>query len=407
MGYTFAEKVLGRKTGAPVRANDTIIVSLDCMMASDTTAPLAIKSFRDMGGERLANPQGSIFVLDHATPCPNEHIANLHKFIRDFAIEQGAVLYDQNWGVCHQILLERRHVAEGDIVLGADSHTCSYGAVGAFATGVGSTDLGAALRTGKTWLRVPETLRIELTGTLAANVSAKDVILTIIGDVTSDGANYLAIEFAGDGFAAFSPEEAITVCNMSVEMGAKSGVFIPALNDHSLMPDVDAVYTKAMNYDARKFVPVVACPHAVDNIKPASELKGQRVDLVYLGSCTNGRLGDIRVAADIMRGKQLAANTRMIVCPASSAIMKEAMALGYLTDLINAGATLITPGCGLCVGTLGGVPADGETVISTSNRNFLGRMGNSKAFVYLSSPATAAASALTGVITDPREVCQR
>ncbi len=405
MGYTFAEKVLARKTGIPVRANDTVIAPLDCMMVSDTTAPLAIKSFREMGGERLAKPENSIFVLDHATPCPNERIANLHKLIRDFAIEQGAVLYDQDVGVCHQVLLERGHVAEGDIVLGADSHTCSYGAVGAFATGVGSTDLGAAFRTGKTWLRVPETLRFELTGRLPANVSAKDVILNFIGDVTSDGADYLALEFAGDGFAAFSQEEAVTVCNMSVEMGAKSGVFISALTDSSLMPDADAVYTRILRYDARNFVPTVACPHTVDNIKPASELKGQRVDLVYLGSCTNGRLGDIRVAADILRGKRLAPNTRMIVCPASSAVMKAAMALGYITDLIDAGAALAMPGCGLCVGTLGGVPADGETVISTSNRNFLGRMGNNKAFVYLSSPATAAASALTGVITDPREVC--
>ena len=405
MGYTFAEKVLSKKAGTQVLANDTIIVPLDCMMASDTTAPIAIKSFREMGGERLAKPESSIFVIDHATPCPNERIANLHKLIRDFAIEQGAVLYDQDMGVCHQILLERHHAGEGKIILGADSHTCSYGAVGAFATGVGATDLGAALRTGKTWLRVPETLRFELTGMLSAGVSAKDVILSFIGDVTSDGANYLAIEFAGDGFAAFSQEEAITVCNMSVEMGAKSGVFISALTDASLMPDADAVYTKVMRYDARNFVPVVACPHAVDNVKPASDMKGRRVDLVYLGSCTNGRLGDIRVAADVLRGKRLAPNTRMILCPASSAVMKEAIALGYITDLIDAGVTLITPGCGLCVGTLGGVPADGETVVSTSNRNFLGRMGNNKAFVYLSSPATAAASALTGVITDPREVC--
>jgi len=405
VGYTFAEKVLGRKAGMPVRAGDTIIVSLDCMMASDTTAPLAIKSFQEMGGKRLAKPESSIFVMDHAVPCPNERIANLHKLIRDFAIEHGAVLYDQDMGVCHQVLLERGHAGEGDVVLGADSHTCSYGAVGAFATGVGATDLGAALRTGKTWLRVPGTLRFELTGMLAANVSAKDVILTFIGDVKSDGADYLAIEFAGDGFAAFSKEEAITVCNMSVEMGAKSGVFIPALSDPSLMPDADAVYTKILRYDARNVVPVVACPNAVDNIKPASELKNRRVDLVYLGSCTNGRLGDIRAAADILRGKRLAPNTRMIVCPASSAVMKEAIARGYITDLIDAGAALSMPGCALCVGTLGGVPADGETVISTSNRNFLGRMGNNKAFVYLSSPATAAASALTGVITDPREVC--
>lgn len=402
MGYTFSEKLISRKAGRRVCANECVIVPVDVVMASDTTGPIAIKAFRDMGGKRLAKPKQSFFILDHAIPCPTEKIANLHSLIRDFCQEQGCVLYDQNAGVCHQVMLEKNHVHEGDIVLGADSHTCSYGAVGAFSTGVGSTDLGAALLTGKTWLRVPETVKIHMTGHLNPGVSAKDVILKIISDITSDGATYMAIEFCGNGFEAFSKEEAITICNMAIEAGGKTGIFVPALTDPELMPDPDAVYAKELFYRAEDIVPMVACPHSVDNGKTVSELVGQKIDLVYLGSCTNARLSDIKIAADMLRGKKIA--TRMLICPASAEVLSEASQLGYLSDLIASGAAFATPGCGLCVGTLGGVPGDGETVLSTTNRNFFGRMGNNKAFVYLSSPATAAATALKGTIADPREV---
>lgn len=404
MGLTFAEKLIARKAGQPVRANDCVIVQVDAMMANDTTGPMTIKAFWDMGGMRLAKPKKTVFVLDHATPCPNERIAALHKLIRDFCAEQDCILFDQNCGVCHQVMLESGLVGEGDLVLGGDSHTCTYGAVGAFSTGVGSTDLGAAMLTGKTWLRVPETTRIELNGTLQRGVSAKDVILRIIGDLTADGATYEAVEFAGDCFARFTPEEAATVCNMVIEMGGKNGVFVSALTDPGLIPDPDAEYRRVLRYDAAEIVPMIACPHTVDNVRPAADLSGKKVDIVYIGSCTNARLTDLAVAAKLLRGEKTAPGVRLTVCPASEKVMLAAIEHGYLQTLIAAGATLLTPGCGLCVGTLGGVPADGEVVLSTTNRNFKGRMGNNKAFVYLASPATAAAAALKGCITDPREV---
>ena len=404
MGYTFAEKILSIKAGKQANANDFVIVDVDVMMSTDTTAPIAIKAFQEMGGKFLAKPKSSVFIIDHATPCPNERIANLHKMIREFSIDNDAVLYDHNYGVCHQVMLEEGHVKEGDLVLGADSHTCSYGAIGAFSAGVGSTDLAAALLTGKTWMRVPETIKVELSGKLPAGVYAKDVALHLIRDITSAGATYKAIEYAGDGFAAFSIEEAITVCNMAVEMGAKSGVFISALTRSELMPDFDAEYVDSLYYAAADIVPMVACPHVVDNVNCIANLAGIKIDVAYLGSCTNARLEDIAVASRILEGKKLAKGVRMFICPTSTKVMLRAMELGYIRTLISAGAVLLSPGCALCVGTLGGVPGDGEVVLSTSNRNFLGRMGNNKAFIYLASPATVAASALSGYLTDPREV---
>lgn len=404
MGLTFAEKIIAKKAGSPVKAGDCVIVSVDVMMASDTTGPLAIKGFCEMGGVKLAKPERTIFVIDHATPCPNERIAALHTLIRNFAKEQRCKLYDQNCGVCHQVILENGLVQEGDLVLGGDSHTCSYGSVGAFSTGVGSTDLAAAILTGKTWLRVPETTRIELTGKLPQGVYAKDIILRIIADMRSDGVTYESVEYAGEGFAALTAEEATTVCNMTVEMGGKNGVFVSAIHDPGLLPDADAGYTRVLRYNAEELVPMISCPHTVDNVHPVSEKKGQKIDIAYIGSCTNGRLSDFAVAAEILRGKKVSPGVRLTVCPASTKVLLEAMKAGYIEDILEAGAMVSTPGCSLCVGTLGGVPGDGERVLSTTNRNFKGRMGNNKAFVYLASPATVAASALTGEITDPREV---
>lgn len=407
MGLTFAEKLLGRKAHQAVRAGDCVIVDVDVMMASDTTGPIAMKAFERMGGRKLKKKERTVFVLDHATPCPNERIAALHKLIREFCQEQQCVFFDQNYGVCHQVMLEEGLVHEGDLILGGDSHTCSYGAVGAFSTGVGSTELGAAMLTGKTWLMVPKTTRIELTGQLSAGVCAKDVILQIIGDLRSDGVSYESVEFAGDGFARFTAEEATTVCNMTIEMGGKNGVFIPALKDPGLIPDEDAVYERVLRYDAASMVPVVSCPHTVDNVRPVTQAGQERIDVVYLGSCTNGRLGDLAAAARILEGKKISPAVRMIVCPASNRVLLRAIERGYIQTFLAAGATINTPGCSLCVGTLGGVPGDGETVLSTTNRNFKGRMGNSKARVFLASPVTAAASALTGVLTDPREVMRQ
>ena len=404
MGKTFVEKILSKGAHHNVSVNDLVIVDVNVMMASDTTAPIAIQSFRNMNGQKLAKPEHTVFVLDHATLCPTEKIAGLHKIIRDFSNEQGCVLCDQNSGVCHQVMIEENMVKQGDIVLGADSHTCSYGAVGAFSTGVGATDLSAAMLTGKTWLKVPETTRIELEGTLPKGVYPKDVILKIIGDLTSDGVTYEAVEFAGEGFAKFTKDEALTICNMSIEMGAKNGVFISSLTDENLIPDKDARYSKVLKYNANDIEPQIACPHKVDNVKSISEMEKVAINLVYIGSCTNGRIEDIAIVTKILKNKKIAKNVRVILCPASSRELKKACDLGYISDLIDSGVTISTPGCSLCVGTLGGVPANGEVVLSTTNRNFKGRMGNNQAYIYLASPATAAASALAGYIVDPREV---
>jgi len=403
MAKTFAEKLLSQKTAQDVYAGETVIVDVDIAMATDSMAPLAIKAFKDMGGIRFKQPGRVIFVLDHAVPCPNERIANLHKLIRETACQQGAILYDHNAGVCHQLLIEK-HAQEGQLIIGTDSHTCSSGALGAFAVGMGATDFGAILLTGKTWLRAPQSIKIVLTGQLSPGVYAKDVMLHIVGDLQADGAAYQMVEYHGPGFMAMSRDEAVTVCNMSMEMGAKSGVFIPALTDTALIPDIDANYIRVVEYDAVKCEPMLACPHETDHRAYVKERAGIDVDLVYLGSCTNGRLSDLKIAADILRGKKLACGTRMIVAPASAGIMRAAMDSGYIQDLLEAGALILPAGCQLCVGALGGVPADGETVLSTTNRNFLGRMGNNRASIYLASPATAAATALMGRITDPREV---
>lgn len=404
MGFTFAEKIIAKKAHQTVRAGDCVIVDVDVMMASDTTGPIAIKAFQNMGGRKLAKKDATVFILDHATPCPNEKIAGLHQLIRSFCREQDCVFFEQNHGVCHQVMLEEGLVHEGDLVLGGDSHTCSYGAVGAFSTGVGSTDLGAAMLTGKTWLMVPKTVRIELSGKLPKGVYPKDVILKIIGDLTSDGVTYESVEFAGDGFAGFSTEDAITVCNMTIEMGGKNGVFVSALKDPELIPDEDAQYERVIRYNAADMVPMVSCPHTVDNVKTVDEAKGSKADVIYIGSCTNGRLSDLEAAAGILSGKKIAPNVRLIVCPASNRVLMQAIDRGYIQTFLEAGGSISMPGCSLCVGTLGGVPGDGENVISTTNRNFKGRMGNSKANVFLVSPATAAASAVKGVLTNPVEV---
>ncbi len=258
--------------------------------------------------------------------------------------------------------------------------------------------------TGKTWLMVPKTTKIELSGQLPKGVYAKDVILKIIGDLTSDGVTYESVEFAGDGFARFTTEEATTVCNMTIEMGGKNGVFLPALADPGLFPDDDAVYERVIRYDAAQMVPMVSCPHTVDNVKTVAETGPEPVDVVYIGSCTNGRLSDLAEVARILEGQRISPRVRLMVCPASNKVLMQAISCGYIQTILTAGGTISTPGCSLCVGTLGGIPGDGETVLSTTNRNFKGRMGNSRARIFLVSPATAAASALTGVLTDPREV---
>ncbi len=404
MAGTFAEKLLSLKAGKRLKTGDIAVVDVDVTIASDTTAPLAIKAFQKLTNGMVHNPERTFFFIDHATPCPNQRIANIHKFIREFAISQGIHLFDDNNGVCHQVMFENSFVKQGDLVFGADSHTCSYGAVGAFATGIGSTDLAGILYTGETWVKVPESIQINLIGKLRSGVYAKDVALRIIGDLSSSGANYMSIEYSGDGFASFSSDEAFTVCNMAVETGAKSGVFTSRISREEIKPEIDADYAKRLDYKAETIEPMIACPDSPDAVLTVRELSGKKIDIVFFGSCTNARLTDIEIVASILKNKTIASGTRMLICPSSRKVLREAIDKGFIQQLIDAGAVIEPPGCSLCVGTLGGIPADGDVVLSTSNRNFRGRMGNNKSPIYLGSPATAAAAALTGMIVDPREV---
>ncbi|MCD7754914.1 MAG: 3-isopropylmalate dehydratase large subunit [Firmicutes bacterium] len=399
-GMTIAEKILSAHSGKAVYAGDIAFCHIDKMMAHDANGPIAVRAFQQMGGSRVANPEGLYIIMDHACPAPYERIANLQKMMREFAHAQGATFYEAGEGVCHQLMVERGHVHAGELVLGTDSHTCTYGAVGAFATGVGATDMGAALLTGKSWFRVPQTIRINLNGTLRSCCTAKDIILTVIGRLTAAGANYRSLEFYGEYLEKCPLADRMTICNMVVEMGAKCG--FTCLPTWEIQADADADYSRVLDVNLDEIVPSVAKPHMVDNYAPVSEVAGTKIHTAFLGSCTNGRIEDLRAAERFLKGKQIAHGVRLIVTPASRGVFLQALQEGIVAELTKAGAVFFTPGCGACVGTHGGVPADGEVAISTANRNFQGRMGNSRAFIYLASPETVAVSCLTGYITDPR-----
>ncbi len=405
-GQTLAEKILSSHAGRAVYAGDLVIVDVDAAMASDTTAPLAIQAFDAMGGTRVWNARRTYMVIDHAAPAPNETIANLHQMMRKFSREQNCVLYDVGDGICHQLMIDNQHVKPGELFLGADSHTCSYGAIGAFATGIGSTDLAAVLLTGKTWLKVPSTIKVEVTGKLRPGVFAKDLTLFLVGQIGISGATYQAIEFSGEAVAQLSLGGRFTLANMAIEMGAKVGIVHP----HGLslpypftqtLPDPDASYVRTLKYDARTLLPVVATPGSPDRVEPLSKHAGTKIHYAFIGTCVNGRLEDLHVAAQILGGKKLAEGVRLVIAPASRDIFVAAVADGTVEKLLRAGATFIPSGCGPCVGTHHGIPGDDETVISTANRNFKGRMGNPRALVFLGSPAAVAAAALTGCITSP------
>ena len=415
MGKTIAEKILSSHSGIDARAGDIVLADVDFVMGQDGTSPLAIKAFRDMGGERVFDPAKVAMVIDHGAPSPNEGTANLHKLMRDFAREQGIILYDIGEGVCHQLIPERGHVVPGDLVIGADSHTCTYGGLGAFSTGVGSTDLAAALITGKTWLKVPESMKIVCRGRLPAGTYSKDLALYLAGRLTASGATYMSCEFCGEAVGHLGVDARFTLCNMAVEMGAKAGIVAPSgevlawargrskKKFHPVFADEDARYADAREFDVSRLVPQVARPHKVDQVCDAQDLSGVEIHQAFIGTCTNGRLEDLRVAAAILEGKTVHRSVRLVVAPASKQVLMGALREGVLKILLEAGATVLVPGCGPCVGTHAGVPADGEIVISTANRNFKGRMGNPSAEIYLASPATVAASAITGKITDPRK----
>ncbi len=416
MGKTLAEKILSQKSGSDARSGDIVIAKVDLVFAQDTTGPLAVRQFQTSGFERLANPQKTALFLDHAAPSPNHGLSTDHALLRHFAQQTGCLISDVGDGVCHQIVVESL-AKPGDVIIGADSHTVTAGGLGAFATGMGSSDIAIAFGLGKSWFRVPESIKVVVSGNFPDGVYAKDLILYLIGQIGADGATYKALEFSGDSVNTMSMSQRFTIANMAIEAGAKAGLFAAdktaedylvsqGRGNHyqPIFPDADASYEQTININVANLEPIVSKPHTVDNIAPVRELKGTKIQQVFIGTCTNGRLEDLAVAASILKGKKCHPETRLIIAPASRQVLLAAIKAGYIPSLIEAGAVILPPGCGACLGLHQGVLGDGESCLSTANRNFKGRMGNPEAFIYLGSPATAAATAIAGEITDPREV---
>jgi 3-isopropylmalate/(R)-2-methylmalate dehydratase large subunit len=417
MGKTFAEKILAAKAGLDETVPGQIVtVQPDRLLTHDNTSAIA-KTFRKIGTDRVANPNMNVIILDHVVPAANETYAQSHKETREFVQQQGIeAFYDVGEGICHQVLPEQGHALPGMLIVGSDSHTPSHGALGAFAAGIGRTEAAAVMATGEIWLRVPESMRIEVTGEIPPQVSAKDLVLHIIGDIGADGADYMSVEFAGPTIESMSIAGRQVLCNMAAEMGAKNGYVAPDETTRQwlagrttstydeILPDEDTDYARVLHYDVSGLMPQIARPHRVDNVVPVTQVTGLAINQALIGTCTNGRLEDLRAAAQILRGKQIAPWVRLLVLPASREILLSAMEEGIIADLVKAGATLLNPGCGPCLGAHEGCMAPGERTISTANRNFKGRMGSREAEIYLGSPATVAASALRGAITDPREL---
>jgi 3-isopropylmalate/(R)-2-methylmalate dehydratase large subunit len=410
MASTITEKILAnashQKTVSP---GDFVVADVNYVMAHDSTAPLAIEAFSSIT-DKVFNKDRVIIVFDHFFPAPTVAGATLHQKSRKFVADQQLSGFFTN-GVCHQLLVEK-FVSPGDVIVGADSHTCTEGALGAFATGLGSTDIGGAMATGKCWFKVPESLKFNLTGQTKKGVYAKDVILSIVGDVGAAGALYNACEFTGDYVKNASVSSRLTLCNMAIEMGGKNGIieadqkaldFLGGRTGRTFRSDKDAAYSDEFEIAVGAIEPQVALPSVVDNVEPVSAVEGRPIDQAFLGTCTNGRLEDIEVATRIIKGKKIARNIRLIVSPASEDIYFAALEKGYLQELVKAGATVCNASCGPCIGRHEGVLGEGETCLSSQNRNFTGRMGSPKADIILASPATIAASALTGKITDPRD----
>lgn len=414
MGQTIAEKIISKHAGHDVKAGELCIAKVDVAAVQDGTGPLTVQEFKKIGKKELANPSRTVLFIDHAAPSPRKELSNTHMVLRDFAKETGAVMSDTGAGVCHQRLIET-FVNPGEILVGADSHTCTSGALGAFATGMGSTDIAVAMALGKTWLKVPPTFKIVVNGKFQKGVYAKDLILHLIGLIGADGATYKALEFSGSTIENMTMADRFTIANMAVEAGAKAGLFITDEKTRAYLkergredkfveirPDADAVYERVIEIDASKIEPTVSCPHTVDNTKPAKNLKDVKLNQVFIGTCTNGRIEDLRIAAEILKDKKVNPDVRLIVVPASKDVYLKALEEGLLKIFVESGASVLAPGCGPCVGVHAGILGDGEVCLATQNRNFQGRMGNTKGFIYLASPATAAVSAITGYITDPR-----
>ncbi|MFC1621101.1 3-isopropylmalate dehydratase large subunit [Candidatus Omnitrophota bacterium] len=415
-GKTITEKIFKSHCNKEVRPGDTALCKVDFCFGQDGTSSLIIDSFKKLGAKKVFDKKKFCMVIDHSAPSPNIGVSEIHKKMRTFSQEQNVDMFDIGRGVCHQVIPESGLIGPGDLVIGADSHTCTYGALGAFSTGMGSTDLAVAIASGKNWFKIPETVKIVLKGKTKKGVYSKDVILYIIGDLGAGYCTYKAVEFTGDYIKRLSMDARFTISNMAIEMGAKAGLMEPDVVTYKylravgsrfkaqeLKSDRDAKYAEVIEYDVSKIMPQIAKPHTVDNVAPINKVKGTKIDQAFLGTCTNGRLEDLKIAASILKRRHVHKDVKMIIAPASSAIFKQAMKIGVISDFVASGACVVAPGCGPCVGTHNGVPSKGENVISTANRNFKGRMGNPDAFIYLASPATVAASAIEGKISDPRK----
>lgn len=413
------EKILAKASGErEVAPGQVVNAKVDVAMFHDLTGPRVIESFEEIGVESVWDPSKIVVVFDHDVPPSTIKAAELQKKVRRFAREQGIKsFYDiGRGGVCHVVMLEKGHVKPGELIVGADSHTVTYGALGAFATGIGATDMAAVLATGSIWLRVPEALKFDVRGELREFVSAKDLILHIIGVIGCDGATYKAMVFSGKAVENMGIDGRATMCNMSIEAGAKAGIVEPdektieyvrgraGSNFTPIKSDENAVFHKTFEIDASSLEPQVAIPPSVDNVKPVSEIGDVEIDQAFIGTCTNGRFDDLRAAAEVLKGKRVRDGVRFVIIPGSQEVYQKALREGLIDVFVAAGAIVGAPGCGPCIGISRGVLADGEVCVSAANRNFIGRMGSPKAKIYLASPATVAASAITGKITDPREV---
>lgn len=411
MGQTLAEKIISTHAGKEVKAGELVIARVDVCAVQDGTGPLTVQEFKKIGKEKLNNPERTILFIDHAAPSPRKELSNSHMVLRNFAKEYGAILSDVGAGVCHQRLIED-YVNPGEILIGADSHTCTSGALGAFATGMGSTDVAVGMALGKTWLKVPATFKIEVSGKLSEGIYAKDLMLHLIGLIGADGATYKSLEFCGETIENMSMSERFTLANMAVEAGAKCGLFCTDEKTKEflqsrgrgdkyieLKPDSDAVYEKIIKIDAGKIKHTVSCPHTVDNVKTVDELNDVKVHQVFIGTCTNGRIEDLRIAAGILKGKKVHPDVRLLIAPASKDVFKQALQEGLIDIFVDSNAAILTSGCGPCVGVHAGTLGDGEVCLATQNRNFQGRMGNTEGFIYLASPYVAAYTALNGYIS--------
>ena len=415
MGQTIIEKILSHNTGKAVKPGDIVTVNVDRVMLDDIMIPFIVDKFHEMGFAKVWDPDKVVLIYDHLVPASQQDDTR-HFRVGDAFVEQyGIKNIHRSDGICHQLMTEAGYVKPGHVVFGTDSHTTTYGCVGAFSTGIGYTEMASILGTGTLLVKVPETIKVVIDGELPSNVMSKDVILRLIGDLGADGATYRALEFTGSAVKSMSIASRTTMANMAIEAGAKCALFTPdekteeyceiQLDDFqkSLAGDPDAVYLKELHYKAEDFVPVMACPSQVDKIRSVSELEGTVIDQVFIGSCTNGRLEDLQAAAEILKGKSVAPYVKLIVTPASRKVYQEAAACGVIRTLVEAGAIVTHPGCGLCCGRTGGILSDGERVVATNNRNFLGRMGTSKVEIYLASPKTAAACAVAGKIVIPEK----